>query len=163
MGAVLQAKDVGLLVGLTEDAVKQWTLGRPYTIRPSIRSSAGKGIPNLYNLSDALRFYVVRQLTADGFQSFVIQRALAAVDSTAKTLLISRGAGSEKPEVEFSKLSMAHLAKREEADTRAFVERSFYLLDLESLRTDLDHRWMEFLRDGVLQGANPIKKRRKKP
>jgi hypothetical protein len=167
MGAVLQAKDVGLLVGLTEDAVKQWTLGRPYAIRPSIRLSTGKGIPNLYSLTDALRFAVVTQLTADGFQSHVIQRALSSFDATAKTLLISRRVGGGEPEAWFSKLPMLRLARQEESKTRKFAQRSFYVLDVESLRDWLERLWTDYVRKGSRelpsQGAKSAKEREKKP
>ena len=148
MSAVLQAKDLGLLAGLTENAVKQWTIGRPYAIRPSIRLSSGKGMPNLYSLTDALRFSVAIELTADGFQSRVIQQMLNSFDATATTLLIRRN------RIEFSSMSMLRCAKQEEAETREFVQRSFYLLDLKSLRSTLYEHWEEMLKKGLLYGAN---------
>jgi hypothetical protein len=148
MNAVLQAKDVGLLAGLTENAVKQWTIGRPYAIRPSIRQATGKGVPNLYSLNDALRFKVAIELTADGFQSGVIQRVLDSFDATAKTLLVKRDW------VEFSHLTMLRCAKKEEAETREFVQRSLYVLDLKSLREALRENWAQMLRTGLLHGAN---------
>jgi len=156
MTGVLQAKDVAKLVGLTEDGVKQWTIGRPYSIHPSIRSSTGKGIPNLYSFEDALRFNVAVELTADGFQSFVIQRVLDSFDPTAQALFVYRTLGSKEPRVEFSsedlRKTLRGFAKFLSANIQTkqktlgkfsldFAPRSFYVMDVELLRTALAERW----------------------
>jgi hypothetical protein len=127
---VLQARDVGRLAGLTENAVKQWTIGRPYKIRPSVRHSTGKGIPNLYSLTDALRFAVAIELTSDGFQSRVIQRVLDSFDPSANTLLIMRD------RIAFSLQSVLRCATEEARyrKDRDFVNLSFYLLDMRAIR-----------------------------
>lgn len=160
---VLQARDVGLLVGLTEDAVKQWTIGRPYKIRPSIRSSTGRGIPNLYSFSDAVRFAITKRLTSDGFQSDVVELAqtfFEDVGAHAKTLRIS-SEGRGGPNVELSIDSFREIAKRE-TESRQVV-RSFYLLDVASLREELEERLTEYMRKDLLVGAPAPKKRGEKP
>src|SRR5215471_130181 len=153
MNAVLQARDVGLLAGLTENAVKQWTIGRPYAIQPSVRRASGKGVPNLYSLNDALRFKVASELTADGFQSGVIQRVLDSFDGNANTVLIRRD------RVEFSHLPFLRCAKKEKAETREFVQLSFYVLDLQSQRNALRENW-EMLEKGLPYPRTQVVSRR---
>jgi hypothetical protein len=130
VNAVLQAKDVGILAGLTENAVKQWTIGRPYKILPSVRHSTGKGMPNLYSLTDALRFAVARDLTGDGFQSRVIQRVLDSFDPSANTLLITG------MRIEFSHQSPLRCATEavRYRESHEFVYLSFYVLDMKAIR-----------------------------
>lgn len=64
--------------------VKNWTIGRPLKIEPSLR--AGRGESNLYSLTDVFLMAVAAQLNRDGFRHSFIEEVLTAVRPKAGSL-----------------------------------------------------------------------------
>jgi len=73
---VFDRAEIAKIVGIPVTRVKDWSIGRPLDIKPSIRVSRRRGSPNFYSESDILRFALAKQLSTDGLTSIMIQRAL---------------------------------------------------------------------------------------
>jgi hypothetical protein len=63
---VFEMSEVATIVGLNPSTVKNWTIGRPLRIAPSIRIADGRGRSNLYSLGDAYRFALANELQQAG-------------------------------------------------------------------------------------------------
>ena len=74
---VFTLSEVAEILAIPETRVKNWTIGRPLKIRPSI-AARGTGSRNLYRLHDICRFAIANQLHQNGFRPQVIQRVLDA-------------------------------------------------------------------------------------
>ena len=108
---VLELSDVAYLLQLTNSTVKNWTIGRPLSIKPSIRASRGKGSRNLYSIEDVHLLALAVQLTRDGFALKTVQRVLKELKgrsdllgSDYSTLVISSpkaGPEIKLPEIKF--------------------------------------------------------------
>jgi len=103
---IFELSEVADLLDLTPSIVKNWTIGRPLTIKPSIRASRGKGSRNLYSRDDVLVLALAAQLSRDGFALNTVQRVLKELKgrshllgSALSALVISSSGG--KPEIKF--------------------------------------------------------------
>jgi hypothetical protein len=57
---IYELGEVAALLHLEKSRIKNWTIGRPFTVRPSLRSSAGKGSRNLFGVTDLYCFALVK-------------------------------------------------------------------------------------------------------
>jgi len=71
-----ELSDVADLLQLSISTVKNWTIGRPLSIKPSIRASQGKGSRNLYSREDVYVLALAAQLSRDGFAIKTVQDIL---------------------------------------------------------------------------------------
>lgn len=83
---VFQIADVADILELAKTTVKNWTIGRPLRIEPSVRAGRGAGESNLYNLTDVFLMAIAAQLNRDGFRHSVIEEVLTAVRPKAGSL-----------------------------------------------------------------------------
>ena len=73
---VFELSEVAGLLHLSSSTVKNWTIGRPLSIQPSIRAEGGTGSRNLYGRDDVCLFALVTQLTRDGFATRTLKHVL---------------------------------------------------------------------------------------
>ena len=59
---------------------RNWTLGRPLRIRPSVRAAIGKGTRNLYNDTDAYKLSIANKLRHGGVGFRVIRYVIETVE-----------------------------------------------------------------------------------
>lgn len=64
--SVYQLGDIAELLGVEVSRVKNWTIGRPFLVRPSLRDSEGKGSRKLFGVTDLYCFALIKHfLTLD--------------------------------------------------------------------------------------------------
>ena len=63
---VFEMSEVADIVGAKLATVKNWTIGRPLRITPSIRIAEGAGRSNLYSREDIYRFALANELHKAG-------------------------------------------------------------------------------------------------
>ncbi len=63
---VFEMSEVAAIVGAKLATVKNWTIGRPLRITPSIRIAEGTGRSNLYSVEDIYRFALANELHKAG-------------------------------------------------------------------------------------------------
>jgi len=73
---IYQLGDVAAILGIEKSRVKNWTIGRPFSLRPSLRSSYGKGSRNLFSRNDVNRFALVERLRDVGAPVVAIQELI---------------------------------------------------------------------------------------
>jgi hypothetical protein len=73
---IFELSEVADLLQLPISTVKNWTIGRPLSIKPSLRASQGKGSRNLYSREDLLVLALAAQLNRDGFTPSTLQKVL---------------------------------------------------------------------------------------
>lgn len=83
---VFQIADVADILELPKTTVKNWTIGRPLKIEPSVRAGRGAGESNLYGLTDVFLMAVAAQLNRDGFRHSAIEEVLTTVRPKAGSL-----------------------------------------------------------------------------
>lgn len=73
IGHVFSLGDVAEILEVPKTRIKNWTIGRPFTIVPKVLAASGKGSRNLYSLSDVYLFALVNQLHEDGLTNEALQ------------------------------------------------------------------------------------------
>lgn len=73
---IYELADIASLLGLEKSRVKNWTIGRPFSVRPSVRASSGKGSRNLFSRNDVYCFALVKRLNEIGVPVEAIQQML---------------------------------------------------------------------------------------
>lgn len=73
---VYELKDVAEILQMPKSKVKNWTIGRPLRIVPSLSGFGGKGSRNIYSVSDLMSFALAQHLEESGFAPDFIQGAL---------------------------------------------------------------------------------------
>jgi DNA-binding transcriptional MerR regulator len=68
--------EVAEIVGMPKALAKNWTVGRPLKLTPSVKDSGGTGSRNLYSVGDVYRMAFVNELWRAGFTLKAIQRVL---------------------------------------------------------------------------------------
>ncbi|HEV2380304.1 MAG TPA: MerR family transcriptional regulator [Terriglobia bacterium] len=68
--------EVAQILAIPQTRVKNWTIGRPLWIIPTVRMAAGKGSRNLYSIRDVYAIAVANHLIEDGFTTDAIRRLL---------------------------------------------------------------------------------------
>jgi hypothetical protein len=77
--AVFELGEVAAILNLPTTRVKNWTIGRPFSVRPSIRASFGKGSRNLFSKNDVCCLALLERLIGAGASVADIQKMLEAV------------------------------------------------------------------------------------
>lgn len=73
---IYELSDVARFLGIDKSRLKNWTIGRPFKVRPSVRSATGKGTRNLFCLNDLYAFALVQHLNDAGVPILAIQGLL---------------------------------------------------------------------------------------
>jgi len=73
---VFEIADVAKIVGVPISRIKNWTIGRPFRVRPTVRAARGKGTRNLYSTQDVYILGLINQMTVDGIAPSTIQQFL---------------------------------------------------------------------------------------
>jgi hypothetical protein len=86
------------ILGMSPSRAKNWTVGRPFKLEPSIRTGSGQGSRNLYSLEDVYLMGVANELSAAGMAAAAIGKLVAALKSKfpdglaeVETLHVTRG------------------------------------------------------------------------
>lgn len=89
---VFDLSDVAKILGMSLSRVKNWTIGRPLDIKPSIRAAQGAGTSNLYGPEELFLMGVANHLANDGLGLDVVREAVEILRKrpNAKWLLIYR-------------------------------------------------------------------------
>jgi DNA-binding transcriptional MerR regulator len=87
------------ILGMSPSRAKNWTVGRPFKLEPSIRTASGQGSRNLYSLEDVYLMGVANELSAAGMAAATIGELVAALKekfpdglAAVGTLYVARGA-----------------------------------------------------------------------
>jgi len=73
---IYELADVARFLGIDKSRLKNWTIGRPFKVRPSVRSASGKGTRNLFCVDDLYAFAVIQHLNDAGVPILAIQGLL---------------------------------------------------------------------------------------
>lgn len=76
---VYELGDVAAILGIEKSRVKNWTIGRPFSVQASLRASFGKGSRNLFGRNDVYCFALVERLIEVGAPVAAIQEMLEVV------------------------------------------------------------------------------------
>ena len=74
-----ELSDFKRLLGMPLTKAKNWTIGRPITICPSIRAAYGKGSRNFFSLEDVYLMGLAYELSKAGMAAMAIVKVLDAV------------------------------------------------------------------------------------
>jgi hypothetical protein len=67
------------ILGMSPSRAKNWTVGRPFKLEPSIRTASGQGSRNLYSLEDVYLMGVANDLSHTGMAAAAIGKLVAAL------------------------------------------------------------------------------------
>jgi DNA-binding transcriptional MerR regulator len=86
------------VLGMSATKAKNWTVGRPFKLEPSIRTASGQGSRNLYSMEDVYLLGIANDLSHAGMAAGAIGELVAALkekfsDGLAgvDTLYVTRG------------------------------------------------------------------------
>jgi len=79
---IFELGQVAAFIGAPDSRVKNWCLGRPYAIVPSVRRAVGTGRSNLYTRNDIYLLATVNELTRGGLATRLIQDFLSYLEAT---------------------------------------------------------------------------------
>lgn len=89
------------MLGMSATKAKNWTVGRPFKLEPSIRTATGQGSRNLYSLEDVYLMGVANDLSHAGMAAAAIGKLVAALRAKfpnglaeVDTLYVVRGPNS---------------------------------------------------------------------
>lgn len=136
---VFEISEVATILGMPVSKVKNWTIGRPLKIKPSVRVAKGRGKRNLYGRKEVFLFGLARHLSEDGLDVGVINEIIATFqrDDELPTLKY-RYLGFHRP---ISKGMPDRLRRYELLDENRVTDAaehfqesfSFYICDLKKL------------------------------
>jgi hypothetical protein len=69
------------LVGMKSAKVKNWTVGRPFTIHPSAYQASGRGSINLYSIQDVYLMAVAGEFSKAGFAAVAIGKLVEVLQT----------------------------------------------------------------------------------
>ena len=72
-------RDIAEITGLDYAVVKNWSTGKPLSIRPSLRSPARKGATNFFSKYDLEKFIAAKKLRDKGYTVSTVGRKLGLV------------------------------------------------------------------------------------
>lgn len=78
---IFELDEVATIVGMPKSLAKNWTIGRPLKITPSVRTALGKGSRNLYGLEDVLKMALAYEMSEAGLNAKLIQRVLVQLET----------------------------------------------------------------------------------
>jgi DNA-binding transcriptional MerR regulator len=70
------------IVNTPPSRLKDWTIGRPFRIKASVRAASGIGSRNLFSREDLYVIALIKRLTDAGLSSRVVEGVLAIIDKT---------------------------------------------------------------------------------
>jgi hypothetical protein len=155
--ALFMQSEAANILGLPNSLVKNWTIGRPLEINPSI-AARGTGSRNLYDQRDLYRLAIAAQLSADGVAPRAIQIILddMGVDFLASRFVIVVGGSGSSGHLSWKKREKLQvrpvpstLQEREVWNLiHEAVKHSFgcYILNTREITESVDHLTQEFLR-----------------
>jgi hypothetical protein len=86
------------VLGMSSTKAKNWTVGRPFKLEPSIRTARGQGSRNLYSLEDVYLMGIANDLSLSGVAAAAVGKLIAALKvkfpdglSGVDTLFVTRG------------------------------------------------------------------------
>ena len=86
------------VLGMSATKAKNWTVGRPFKLEPSIRTASGQGSRNLYSLEDVYLMGIANDLSHAGMAAAAVGESVAALKlkfpdglAAVDTLHVSRG------------------------------------------------------------------------
>jgi DNA-binding transcriptional MerR regulator len=92
-------REMILALGMSATKAKNWTVGRPFKLEPSIRTASGQGSRNLYSLEDVYLMGLANELSKAGMAASAIGKLVEAVKARfpgglgeVDTIFISRSA-----------------------------------------------------------------------
>ena len=140
---VFELSEVAKILSVPKSRVKNWTIGRPLQIKPTVRIARGKGSRNLYGTNDVYLIALANQLYLDGFDARAIRGILREARpgdwiGTGLHVLMFSGAGQV---VKFKLFEKFTLYARGSARDKAVI--GWYTLDLKALRKQVDGRIAE--------------------
>jgi DNA-binding transcriptional MerR regulator len=140
---VFELAEVAEVLGMPKSKVKNWTIGRPLRITPSVRVASGKGTRNLYSVEDVYVLTLANQLNEDGFSPKAIQAVIKKVRRKAKLIgkyysqLVVSSPGRVL-KIEFLSGDLTVALSETLAGQAGVVSR--YILDLKAVREWIDSR-----------------------
>lgn len=78
--------EVAWILQMPEAKVKNWTIGRPLKLSPSIRTAKGTGSRNLYNIEDLYTMAVANELSKGGMALELVGLVIEKVKSEIKAM-----------------------------------------------------------------------------
>jgi hypothetical protein len=76
---IFSLAEVAKIVGMPTDRAKDWTVGKPFEIKPSIRAAEGKGSRKLFSVEDVYLMAFVNEMWTCSVNSKAIKRVLDRV------------------------------------------------------------------------------------
>ena len=73
---VFELSDVARMVGLPISKAKNWSIGKPLSITPSVREAQGTGSRSLYSMDDVYRMAVANEMSKLGLPTKAIEAVL---------------------------------------------------------------------------------------
>jgi len=146
--------DTAKILGLPPSLVKNWTIGRPLTLNPSV-AAHGTGSRNMYSMGDLHRIAIAAQMNADGLAPVVIQAVLDELENAVlagsfavvRNTIAGHAAWSHasRPHVEI--VSPSATAGKGRSGFTALLRGSpaCYLLDLEHIAGTVNDLAASFL------------------
>ena len=138
---IFELSEVAEILEVPKARIKNWTIGRPLRITPTIRS--GKGTRNLYSVEDVYVLTLANQLNEDGFSPKAIQAVIKKVRREAKLIgkyysqLVVSSPGRVL-KIEFLSGDLTKMLSEALAGQAGVVSR--YILDLKAVRKWIDSR-----------------------
>lgn len=102
---IFELSEVAELLHLPASRVKNWTIGRPLTITPSVRPASGTGSRNLYSTDDVYLFALAEDLNEFGLVPRITQQVLdRARGKVAQEMALFIAGTVEKPRIELHRV-----------------------------------------------------------
>lgn len=102
---IFELSEVAEILHLPASRIKNWTIGRPLTITPSVRPASGTGSRNLYNTDDVYLFALAEDLNEFGIVPRLTQQVLdRARGRVAQEMALFIAGTVEKPKVELHRV-----------------------------------------------------------
>ena len=140
---IFELSEVARILEVPKARIKNWTIGRPLRITPTIRTASGKGTRNLYSVEDVYVLTLANQLNEDGFSPKAIQAVIKKVRPRAKLIgkyysqLVVSSPGRVL-KIEFLSGDLTVALSEALAGQAGVVSR--YILDLKAVREWIDSR-----------------------
>jgi hypothetical protein len=141
---------------MPKSLVKNWTIGRPLRLLPTLRQAQGTGSRNLYSREDLYRFALAKQLSGDGFSMTTLQRVTDFVgqfdNSKRFSYVVLQRKGDASPFINLiinkgpGKLSRSTVLKNWSSK-----EPGFYCLDTRLLLKNVDETIEALNKTGALK------------
>jgi hypothetical protein len=131
---VFELGEIAKILGMTLTKTKNWTVGRPFKLEPSIKSASGHGTRNLYSLDDVYLMGLANEVSKMGMAASAIGKLVEAVTvrfpnglSDVEAMFISRG----------PKLAYRIETREDRVPADAVVR---FTVDVEELRVSVDRK-----------------------